>query len=314
MKAMDKIAPGEFDDEDDDDDMDITSLGEFAYPLNADHFIRFKRRGAAMIISFEIESGNQPLESRMSRFADLAEDMNWSSLTLVSRGLTWFRAPEVIQFFDALVDGTLLDQFDDVLFYGQGAAGHAAMSFALTAPGSRVMALAPHFGFGIPGAPQDDRFQPPANIDFSARYAPTPDNLSVVKSALLLHDPADAADRAHAAALAAPTVTPLLCRHMGSRIEDGLSELGLLEELVVRALDGDLEETSFYRALRARRDNPAWLRRLIGRLIDADRPVLEALAVRNVAQRTGRHRFTKRFEQIKDELAAKGVSIPEKRG
>ena len=262
-------------------------------------------------MSFEVESNGTALKDRPSCFADLAAEMQWSTMTLVSVGETWFRAPEVINFFDALADGTLLDQFDDVLFYGQGPGAHAALSYALTAPDARIFALAPHIGFGFPGAPEDTRFDLPRGTDFHSRYAISADALIGAKDVWLLHDPTQPQDRAHAQSIGAGRL--LACRHMGSDIETGLVELGLLDEMVVRAMEGDLDQIAFYQALRARRDDPAWLRRLIGRLIEQGRPLLEALAVRNVAQRTGRHRFTKRFEQIESDLKSKGKTIPASR-
>jgi len=314
MTSIEDSVSDIFDDEDEDDDsMDIGSLGEFAYGLNDAHYIRFKRRGPALLVSFEVERGETPLAEGASRFDDLASEMQWSTLTLVSHGDTWFRAPEVINFFDALVDGTLLDQFSDVLFYGQGSGGHAALAFQLTTPGARVLALAPQVGFAMAGAPADDRFTLPDGADFASRYGVTAANLAGADAVWLLHDPNNAHDTAHITAVEGPPACALSCRNMGSDIEAGLVELGLLDEMVVRAVEGDLEPVAFYRALRVRRDDPSWLRRLIGRLIDEKRPVLEALAVRNVAQRTGRHRFAKRFDQIEEQLAAKGIKIPASR-
>ncbi|WP_226780694.1 hypothetical protein [Oceaniglobus trochenteri] len=306
------MADDAFDDDLDEDSMDAGSLNEFAYALNPSHYIRFQRRGPALFVSFETERGEDKLADRMSRFDDLAEDMDWSTLTLVSRGDTWFRAPEVINFFDALVDGTLLDQFETVLFYGQGSGGHAALAFALTAPGARVMALAPQVGLGA-DAPDDPRFPDAGEIDFTSRYPVSAESLAAATSVLLLSDPNQPQDRAHARAITGGDLRRLSCRNMGSDIESGLTELGLLEEMVVRAMEGELDATGFYAALRVRRDDPAWLRRLIGRLIEQKRPLLEALAVRNVAQRTGRHRFTKRFEQIEADLKQQGIAIPASR-
>jgi len=308
MTSIENPSPDGFDDEDEDQDsMDIGSLGAFAYDLNEDHYIRFRRRGLALFVTFEVERDKTPLADRSSRFDELSEEMRWSTMNLISKGDTWFRAPEVINFFDAMVDGTLLDQFSDVLFYGQGSGGHAALTFSLTVPGARVMALAPQVAFG--GTENHARTRP-ADVDFTSRYGVTDENLAGAQAVWLLYDPNQPADRADAGAITVPQACALRCRNMGSDIETGLGDLRLLEEMVVRAMEGDLAETGFYRALRARRDDPASLRRLIARLIEDKRPVLEAMAVRNVAQRTGRHRFAKRFEQIEAELHARGIAIP----
>lgn len=313
MTATDSSAAIKFDDDTDDDmedDMEDVSPGTFGYALNARHYIRFVRREPMILVSFEVVAGDEPLSERMPRLNDLAIDMGWSTLTLTSRGNTWFRDAEVINFFDAMVDGTLLDEFESALFYGQGSGGHGALSYALATPGARILALSPQVALGTPDAPEDDRFDA-AGVDFTSRYAPSPENLSIADVVYVPFDPMVPEDRAHVARLDSPATVPLACRNMGSTMETSLTELGLLEELVVVAMDGEVDPVEFYAALReARRDDPPYLRRLIGSLIAKERPVLEALAVRNVARRTGRQRFAKRFKQIEAELAAKGIAIP----
>lgn len=296
------------------DDMDSDDLGNFAYGINADHHVRFERRGPELLVAFDVAEPDAKISRVMPHLGELAAEMDWSVLSLVSRGHTWFRDPEVITFFDALVDGTLMDQFDEVLFYGVSSGGHAALSYALTAPFSRVLALAPQARMDAETARWDTRFGGPRDVDFTSRFAPDAANLETAETAWIAHDPLQPEDARHAAMLeGAATVLPLACRHMGSGLERALGDLGVLDDLVCEAMAGTLDARVFYSTLRARRDDTTYLRRLVARLIAADRPYLEALVVRNIAQRMKRNRYARRYEKLAADLAAQGIRLPESR-
>lgn len=236
--------------------------------------------------------------------------MGWSALTLVSRGNTWFRDPEVIAFFDALVDGTLLDSFEDVLLFGAGSAGHAALSYAICAPLSRVLALAPQATFTPRVREWDKRFPEVEQVDFTDRYPPSAENLGALDEIYAAYDPQVEEDSRHMELLDAATVMPLVCRRLGTDLEQVFAEFGILEDIVSDAMEGQLDEISFYKTLRARRNNPAYLRGLVAKLIEADRPYLEALLVRNIAERLNRGRFARRFKQLEAQLAEQGITLP----
>ncbi|RVV98852.1 phosphoadenosine phosphosulfate reductase [Mesobaculum littorinae] len=314
MTILDNSFDDEFDDEDDDDEVDAADLHDFAYGLNPAHFVRFERRGPQLLVSFDVVyDRDAPLKDRRARLDPLAHDHDWSVLSLTSQGNTWFRAPEIVTFFDALVDGTLLDQFDDVLFYGAGSGGHAALSYALTAPMSRVLALAPQATLDPRMASWDTRFRSAEDIDFASRYLPSPGNLAASEQVYVAFDPLQEEDARHAALLSGPTTLELRCRRMGPRLEDRLTEMGKLDDIVAAAMTGDLDGPGFYTALRTRRDDSAYLRRIVARLIEDDRPWLEALVVRNIAQRTGRTRYLRRFERLAAELEDMGMPVPPSR-
>ncbi|SES16651.1 hypothetical protein SAMN04490244_106245 [Tranquillimonas rosea] len=312
MSALDTSIP-----EESDEDMDGAQgadVDSFAYALDADHFIRFQRRGPNLLVSFEpTMDGETPLEAVTPRLDPLAQEMEWSTLSLVSRGHTWFRRPEVIGFFDALVDGTLLDQFENVLFYGASSGGHAALSFAITAPMARVLALAPQAALG-PEAPWDTRFGGAANgVDFAARYVPSADHLEVAESILLPFDPTIPEDGRHAEALASDVTLPLQCRHLGPDLDATLDQLGVLDDIVAEAMEGTLTAQQFYTALRARHNHGPYLRRLVRRLDAAGRPYLEAIVVRFLAEQQGRKRYRKRLDELTAQLAGRGLHLPPQR-
>jgi len=60
--------------------------------------------------------------------------------------------------------------------------------------------------------------------------------------------------------------TPL----MGHRLGSSLHQMGILNPIILSALDGTLTEAAFYRALRARRSFPRYQRELFDRAVRAD--------------------------------------------
>lgn len=314
VKALIQDLSDDWDDDDPDEADDESLPDSFAYALNPDHHIRFQRRGPHLLVAFEAAPEPEAeLETRELRLDALAREQDWSVLTFQSRGNTWFRAPEVVSYFDAMVDGTLLDQFEDVLFYGAGSGGHAALSYALAAPFSRVLALAPQATLDPQVAPWDTRFLEAHDIDFADRYPPTPENLSASEEVWVIFDPRQPEDARHAGMLRSSVTEDLRCRHMGHQIEETLASFGILDDIVSEAMAGTLDPQTFYTALRARRDNPGYLRGLVGRLERDERRLLEALVLRNIGIRTGRKRFLRRFETVRAELEAAGIRIPERR-
>jgi hypothetical protein len=296
------------------EDDEVEQIGDFAYPLNDRHFVRFARRGPKLLVIFEAAAPRtEDLSAHHPALEALGEKMGWSVMTLISRGHSWFRDDEVIAFFDAMVDGTLLDLFESTLFYGASSAGHAALSFSICAPLSRVLALAPQAGFDDDVRGWDARFAGTEAVDFTSRYALSEENLSAAAEIYAAFDPQVAEDSRHVAHLAATPVLPLACRRLGSNLEHLFAEFGVLEDIVIDAMEGDLEPVGFFATLRARRENPAYLRALVSRLIDAERPYLEALVVRNIAERLKRGRFQKRFEMLEKQLAEQGTALPPSR-
>lgn len=301
-------------DEDDDDLDDDAPQGDFAYGLNPRHYVRMARRGPKLLVVFEAAPPSaSDLSGHTPTLEALAGEMGWSSLTMISQGHTWFRDPEVIAFFDALVDGTLLDSFDDVLLYGAGSAGHAALSFAICAPASRVLALAPQASYNPEVLAWDNRHPEADRVDFGERYPPSREYLEALDEIYAAYDPEVVEDQRHMALLDAATVLPLVCRRLGTNLEQIFQEFGILDDVVSDAMEGLLDEVSFYQTLRARRENAAYLRSLVSKLIAADRPYLEALVVRNVAERLGRNRYARRLHQLEAKLAQDGITLPPSR-
>ena len=282
------------DDEDENDDaMDSEQLADFAYRLNADTHVEFQRRGLKLLVDFAGSVTAPSGGGSRAPLADLSDALGWSRLTLTSTGDAFFRAEEIVTFFDALVDGTLLDQFDNVLFFGAGPSGHAALSFALAAPLSRVLAI--------------DPVTPPDALGDLARYHPGAENLETAADIWILRGP----DEKAALACDNAAFVEANCALLGADIAVELMRLGVLDNIIMEAMDGTLTRLAILRALRSRRNNSGWLRAFYARVVATGRPMLEALVARNIAHRMNAPRYAARLEELSAEMRRDGIRLPE---
>ena len=250
---MNSGEPNPLDVDDDDDAREADAAEGFAYDLDPAHHVAFTRRGPRLLVSFTaLDAGAPSLALARPAAADAAEALGWSHLSLTSRGLTWFRSEPVISFFDAMTDGTLLDEHAQALFYGAGAGGHAALAYALCAPGARVLALAPQVALGDRAAPWDTRFDAHEDVDFATRYPVRPESLQAAENVTVMIDPAATEDRRHAEALRG--VAGLLALpDAGSGIEAQLVARDLLGDVLGAAMEGALDQSRLDALTRARR-------------------------------------------------------------
>ena len=65
----------------------------------------------------------------------------WSSLSILSEGESWFRENRIYGYFDRLIDDGFFEDFQTVVFHGSQAAGYAACAFSVAAPGATVLAI-----------------------------------------------------------------------------------------------------------------------------------------------------------------------------
>lgn len=278
------------------DEMDSAALSDFAYALSADTHVRFVRRGPRLLVSFDvIGAPTTDLSAVEAMTADTAEHEDWSILSLIARGPKGFRDAQTVAFFDAMVDSTLLDQFDDVLFHGAGSGGHAALGYALTAPLARVLALAPR-------APE---VEDPAS---AGRYTPDPASLDAAGTVWIVRDAGEPST-----GFACERVQWLECSAPGGDVARWLVECDVLDDLLGEAMAGTLTRHGFFQVLRARRNNTLWLRRLVARLTEREHTVLAAIATREIGLSQNRKRYVRRFEQLKAELDEKGIRVPPRR-
>ena len=283
--------------------------------LGASHSAMFVEDGPVLLVTFEPHPASHPQSDQETPFGyRLAQENGWSSLSLICDHESWFRAPEVYAYIDRLIDEAFFEDFDRVVFYGAGSCGYAAAAYSVAAPGSCVIALQPQATLDPRLTGWDARFRHMRRTAFDDRYGFAPDMLEGVGRAFVLFDPYQGPDAMHAALFARPGVSLLPCRNIGDSVERMLDEMRILEPLIAAACAGTLDEDTFWRLYRARRTLPRYLRNVANRLDLAERPLLEALLCRNVAERLNGPRFRQRLFQLEERLDDLGIPLPPPRG
>ena len=247
----------------------LEAIGEEAgyfEPVGARHHAFFCDAAPILLVSFEEQGAIRATGGdQMPVGYRIAAAQGWSSLTLIAEGATWFRDRSLWGYVDRLIDEGFFEDFDRVTFYGAGMGGYAAAAYSVAAPGCTVLALAPRATLDPAVAPWDRRDLPARRLDWRARFGFAPEMVAGAGAAFLIFDPLQATDAAHAALFRGAPVAALRAPHLGPAPEAALDHMGLLAPLVQDACAGRLTAAGFFRAWRARRDDPAWLGRLVAR-------------------------------------------------
>ena len=279
----------------------IDQIGEeegYFQSLGPNHWAMFVEDGPHLLVSFETIDGARARPGQMPLLHHVAAARGWSHLCLISDGRTWFRDPAVWAYFDRLVDEAFFEDFDSVTFYGAGAGSYPACAFSVAAPGARVLALNPIATLSPDRAAWDDRFKADRRRDFTSRYGFAPDMTEAAAQVTLVCDPHMRLDLTHAALFHGPHCQILRARYGGSDMEAALARLGVLDEVILLAAQGNLTPSAFARLWRKRADDAAYLKHLLNAVeARGSRPRLIALC-ENVTRRLRLSRFRKRLMEL----------------
>ena len=291
---------------------------EFGYfePLGTDHAVAFVDQAPRLLVTFEgYEQATERGQNGWPLAVNLAATHGWSSLTLVAHGSTpqapWYRAREIIGYIDRLVDDGFFEDFDQVVFYGAGAAGYAAAAYSVASPGATVITVAPQATMDSRLTIWDRRFPATRRMDFTTRYGFAPDMVEGAEKAYVFYDPKLEADAMHAALFARPHVARVPLRLFGADPEFELMEMGALTPILTAAMESRLDQRVITRALRARRRHLGYLRRMLEEVATDSRPTQTALLCRHVLRtRKKAPRFKNALMRAEQLLLEKGRSLP----
>lgn len=283
---------------------EMKQVGEdfgFFEPLGAHHNAVFVEQGDTLLITFESQPAIQALcEHALPVGFEIAREKGWSCLTVVCARDTWFRDPAVYGFFDQMTDDGFFEDFDQVVFFGAGPCGYAACAYSVAAPGATVVALEPQATLDPRVTEWDDRFTEMRRIDFTDRYGFAPDMLEAAKSAFVVYDPQQPLDAMHAALFERSGTKRFRARHLGSGMQCHFGQMGILKELVHRAAEGSLDDNSYARLYRKRRNYVHYCKRLFSVLENANRPVMAESVCAYICDVWGAPRYRRKLKAMRD--------------
>jgi hypothetical protein len=268
--------------------------------LGKNHFSAYVKAKPVLLVTFETVGGIRKHSPSAQPYGwEFAKLEGWSSLSIICDGQTWFRDPEIYGLFDRLIDDGFFDEFEKVVFYGSESCGYAASAFSVAAPGSTVVAVRPQATLDPRLTEWDDRFIKMRRMDFTSRYGYAPDMLDAAEQAFVLYDPYIDMDAAHAAMFTRSNVKKLRLPNMGHDLHREMVKMDILAPLIKAAADDNLTTLGFAKLMRARRDNRAYLYRLMRRLDSKNRDTLTIMLCEHATSRFRASRFAGKLAKLK---------------
>jgi len=238
------------------------------YRDNGSHSFLYMPRGRTLVVTFDnLDIAMNKREDRRPWGFQFIEKQGWSMLGVMAGGWTWYRDPWVADEFDRLAAEGFFAQFDRVVFYGASMGGYAACAFCAACPGADVVAISPQSTLDRAIVPWETRYKVAWDRDWSGKYGDAAVASQTAARVSILFDPYEPLDAGHADRFGAPNVVKLRAPLLGHRLGSSLHQMGILNPIILAALDGSLTEAGFYRRLRARRDFPRYQRELFRRAL-----------------------------------------------
>ena len=270
--------------------------------LSQTHMAGLIRGDRTLVVTFEsVEEVRSGRKTAAPIGYDMSERFDWSVLTILADGATWFRDPVLYAFFDELTDSDFWDDYDNILFYGAGMGGYGAAAFSVAAPGARALVISPVATLDPQIAGWDTRYTSHRRKDFNSRYGFAPEMTDALSNAYVVYDPEVEISAMHASLFTRPQVTKLRARHFGPNVEATLEDIEVLADMLGLAGMGLLNPRTFSRLMRRRRNHPPYLRKLFRHLQDEGRTKLLGWLSANVAERRNLPRFRKMAEELREQ-------------
>jgi len=233
----------------------------FFQRMGHDHLTLFVQEGDTLLVSFDRAArvfAQEP--DGLPPGFEAVQRKEWSLLSILALDDSWFRSPDLMDFFDSLAAAGFFDSFTQVIFLGFGpGAGHAACAYSAAASGASVLATAPAATLDPERAGFDRRFLRDRRRDVS-RYGDAPNLLVSAREAVILYDPTDPISAAHAAQFRANPVTLAPLRFTGTAPETLIRSGGLLLPFLRMLSHGRLTRQRVAAFIRpVRRADPTYL-------------------------------------------------------
>lgn len=287
---------------------DVAEDFGYAEPVGFNYKALLIDAGRTLLVSFEsVASIRKNNDGTAPLGWGFVQSHGWSSLTLMADAeVDWFRHPSVYGYFDRMIDDGFFDDFDQILFYGAGAAGYAAAAYSVCAPDTNVLLIQPQATLDRSQTPWDRRFPKARRLDFTSRFGYAPMMVETAADVTVVHDPSVIEDAVHAALFDGDNTQHLTVPYLGPQAVKGLQSMDLLPEMIEQAMAGTLDRAGFAKLWRARRNHMPYLRTLMYRLDGEDHHErLLARLCRHVSAGGKRPLFEERLAELK----ADGVEI-----
>ncbi|MGI3185754.1 phosphoadenosine phosphosulfate reductase [Nioella aestuarii] len=284
----------------------IGNMHGFFDRVGAHHRALYVQESDTLLVTFD-EVGRVMKQGRdaLPIGFDAVSKREWSYLSLMAEGDTWFRDAALYRFFDRLVQEGFFKSFDKVLFLGAGPmCGYAAAAFSAASPGATVVALSPAATLNREAAPYELRFRKAWRKDFTSHYGFAPVMLETAQSAFIVYDPLELLDAAHAAQFRGDNITRIRFRGAGRNLLRLLEPNSTFDRFMKAVGNGRMSPLCFAQITRQlRQTNPDYLKGLLKRAEERGGTTLPYILAKHGLAATGDVDFARSMLSIEAERA-----------
>lgn len=239
---------------------------------NSRHSFTYIKRNKILCVTFDnLDIAMNKREDRRPWGYKFIEDQNWSMLGVMANGWTWYRDQWVFNQFDHLRDSGFFKQFEKVIFYGASMGGYGALVFASACPGAEVVAFSPQTVLDKSVVPWETRYRVAWKYDYNGPYGDAINTTSTAKNVSVFYDPYSKLDANHIARLTGGNIRLFRAPFFGHRLGSMFLKMGILNQIVLSAMNGKLTPDELHSMLRKRHQLRRYRVEIINRLIDRNR-------------------------------------------
>ncbi|WP_341861082.1 hypothetical protein [Gymnodinialimonas sp. 57CJ19] len=246
----------------------MASIGEahgFFTRISARHMALFVDEGDTLVLSFDRADRTwHQGDSGLPLGFDCLRALEYSLLSILSVGRTWFRDAFVEEMLQNLAQEGFFSSYKEVLILASGPdCGHAAARAARFVPGAKVLLSRPAAAISARHAPFETRFTADRRTDPDTPLPLGPEALRHAASTMILFDPIHTLEAAQAALFTAPNTTRIALPHSGAALDRTFTKGEVIVPLSRHLQSGTLTPQKAREILRpSLRRDPGYLARL----------------------------------------------------
>lgn len=243
---------------------DVAVAGGFV--VETDHHVLAYIPGQdRLVVAFDNLSSNRETENRRIFGEALVRRQGWGLLGVIVKRKDWFQCPQLKAAMEQIRDRGLFESYPQVSFYGSSMGGFGACTFCALSPGATVVAMSPQSSLA-PHIDWETRYRHGRSLGvWEAPFADAADHLSSAGKVYLFYDPTETLDLAHIDRLRGPNTIEMRSPHFSHKVMPMYRRMGVLKDLALGALTGELDSATFHTMMRQRRSAPPYLVEMLTR-------------------------------------------------
>jgi hypothetical protein len=234
-----------------------------------------ERDPSTLVVTFDnLSSVNDRSLGRLPWGYKIIKELGHSHLGVMAMRKDWYRETSLIAEMQSLAQDGFFAKFDRVVMAGTSMGGFAALTFSSLAPGATILAMSPQSTLNEGIVPWETRFEIGRARNWRLAHSDAAFEIEDASKIYLISDPYEKLDQRHIDRLHGENIIHLKSWYSGHFSPVFLRRAEILKEVFMQAIDGSLNETSYYALYRARRNLPWYAKSLTKNLEDRNHPDL----------------------------------------